>query len=339
MNASNSQMFANILEQPIVAQHCLDLPLHLPEVECDRILWAACGSSRHVALVAQLWTEQWLGIPSQVFDAGNWTMPVGVNRNCLSILLSQSGMTQDVLAVADALKSVSDRPPLWGITNGADTKLHAVADLTWQTPAGEEKAVAATKTLLAQLILSARLIQTLAKSKSKTLEKLPELIERTIQLSQSACERVAQELHDRQHLILLGSGVNYPNALEGALKLKETCYLHAEGQSDGDFMHGPIAIIEPGFPVILIAIPGDLNYANTIAHAKRIKSYGAYLIGVTTQENPDAELFEVVLPIAAIEPILSPILTVIPLQLLACYLAIAKGLDTDKPRNLTKFIG
>jgi glucosamine--fructose-6-phosphate aminotransferase (isomerizing) len=339
MPVANSQMLTNILEQPIVAQNCLDLPLNLPAVKCDRILWAACGSSRHVALVAQLWAEQWLGVPSQVYDAGNWMMPVGVNQRCLSILLSQSGMTQDVLVVADALRAVRDRPPLWGMTNGANTKLHAIADLTLQTPAGEEKAVAATKTLLAQLILSARLIQVLAKAESTTLKKLPELVEQTIRLTQLVCEQVAQRLLNQRHLLLLGSGVNYPIALEGALKLKETCYLHAEGQSDGDFMHGPIAIVEPDFPVILIAIPGDPNYANTIAHAKRIKSYGAYLIGVTTQENPDAELFDVVLLIAEITPILSPILTVIPLQLLAYHLAIAKGLDTDKPRNLTKFIG
>jgi glutamine---fructose-6-phosphate transaminase (isomerizing) len=104
-------------------------------------------------------------------------------------------------------------------------------------------------------------------------------------------------------------------------------------------MHGPIAIIEPGFPVITIAIPDDPNYANTIAQAQRVKSYGAYLVGITTEDSPDAAIFDMVLPIAPVTALLAPLLTVLPLQLLAYYTAQAKGLDVDAPRNLTKFIG
>jgi glucosamine 6-phosphate synthetase-like amidotransferase/phosphosugar isomerase protein len=339
----DAQMLINILEQPIVAQNCLDLNLGLPadRPPIAQMLIAACGSSRHSGMVAQFWFEQIAQLPTQVLDAADWDEAAIVRPNSLLYLLSQSGQTIDVLNVVDRVKATAQPPLIWSITNGSDTPLHHAASYTLQTPAGEEKAVAATKTLLAQMILLLRVSIGFGGSSSLTasLAQLPDRINQTIALSQTPAQAIAKRIATAPNLILLGRGINYPIALEGALKLKETAYLHAEGLAAGDFMHGPIAIVEAGFPVIVIAVPGSPSYAATIANAQRVKSYGAYLVGVTTADSPDRALFDAVLPIAAIPPLLSPLLTVLPLQLLAYYLAQARGLDIDRPRNLTKFIG
>jgi glucosamine 6-phosphate synthetase-like amidotransferase/phosphosugar isomerase protein len=327
-------MLTNILEQPIVAQKCLDMDLLLPSREIHQITIAACGSSRHTGLVAKYWFEHFSQIPTQVLDAADWETPL-LPSGSLIYALSQSGKTSDVLnAIAQAAPT-----QIWGITNGVDTPLHQVCQYTLQTPAGEETAVAATKTLLAQMILLLRVAIALGKSSESELQQFPQLIQQTITLSQPIAEKIAPNIAARQNLMLLGRGIDYPIALEGALKLKETAYIHAEGMAAGDFMHGPIAIVESGFPVIMLATPHSPAYADTIANAKRVKSYGANLIGVTTVDNPDHLLFDQVLPIAPVNPLLAPLLAVIPLQFLAYYVAIAKGLDVDAPRNLTKFIG
>jgi glucosamine 6-phosphate synthetase-like amidotransferase/phosphosugar isomerase protein len=327
-------MLTNILEQPIVAQKCLDMDLQLPSRDIHHITIAACGSSRHTGLVAKYWFEHFSRIPTQVLDAADWETPL-LPQDSLIYALSQSGKTVDVLNAIVPAQSAQ----IWGITNGFNTPLHQACRYTLQTPAGEEKAVAATKTLLAQMILLLRVAIALGQSTESELQQLPQLIQQTIALSQPIVQKVAPKIATHQNLLLLGRGIDYPIALEGALKLKETAYIHAEGMAAGDFMHGPIAIVETDFPVIMIAIPGSPSYAAAIANVKRVKSYGAYLIGVTTVDNPDRGLFDQVLPIAAFKPLLSPLLSVIPLQFLAYYVAEAKGLNVDAPRNLTKFIG
>ncbi len=330
--ADASQMLANILEQPIVADRTIALDLSPPPIaNISQITFAACGTSRHAALVARFWWQQ-LGLPILVEDAADW-QPTGLEPNHLVYLLSQSGQTRDVMDVAAACQAAT----LWGMTNGSETALHQATRYMLQTPAGEENAVAATKTFLSQLLLLLRLGLTLA-DRALDLAAIPTQIQTTLSIADRPCQTVAATLAQSSRVILLGSGINTPIALEGALKLKETAYLHAEGLASGDFMHGPIAMIEPGFPVITIAIPDDPNYANTIVQAQRVKSYGAYLVGITTEDSPDAGIFDVVLPIAPVTAWLSPLLTVLPLQLLAYYTAQAKGLNIDAPRNLTKFI-
>jgi glucosamine 6-phosphate synthetase-like amidotransferase/phosphosugar isomerase protein len=299
-----------------------------------QILIAACGSSRHSGMVAKFWFEQIAKIPTQVWDAADTDGEVMIPNDALLFLLSQSGKTTDVLALADRLQV----PLIWSLTNGADTPLHRISNYTLQTPAGEEQAVAATKTLLAQMILLLRIAIQLGNA-AMPIDHLPDRIQATIDLNQPIIEQVAARIASVQNLVLLGREIQYPIALEGALKLKETAYLHAEGLAAGDFMHGPIALVAPEVPVIVMAIPGHSSYAAVIANAKRVKSYGAYLVGVTTVDNPDRDLFDIVLPIASIDYLLSPLLTVIPLQLLAYYVAQLRGLDIDQPRHLTKFIG
>ncbi|MBE9030022.1 SIS domain-containing protein [filamentous cyanobacterium LEGE 11480] len=342
----SSQMLANIFEQPSVAERCLAMDLPMPPLpDVDRVIFSACGTSRHAGMVGRSWWQTLLQIPAHLEDAADG-YPVQVPPKSLIYLLSQSGQTRDVIDVAQRFPTA----PKWGITNGSKTRLHELASYTLQTHAGEEKAVAATKTFLGQLLLLLRVAlawhdranrnvpQTIV-LQSK-IAQIPQQIQTTLNQTEVACQQVAQKLVAADRLILLGSGINTAIALEGALKLKETVYLHAEGLSSGDFMHGPIAIIESGFPVITIAIPGSATYDKTITEAKRVKSYGAYLIGITTESAVyDADLFDAVLPITDIDELLSPLLTVIPLQLVAYYMAKNRGLAIDAPRNLTKFIG
>jgi glucosamine 6-phosphate synthetase-like amidotransferase/phosphosugar isomerase protein len=344
--ADASQMWANIWEQPIVAQRCLALPLPpMPDIEAiEQVCFAACGTSRHAALVARSWWSGLTQLPVLVEDAADGA-PAALSPTSLLYLLSQSGQTRDVLKIAQRFPQLMR----WGLTNGAQTQLHELADYTLQTPAGEEKAVAATKTFLAQLILLLRLAlcwhdrlglhHPQAIALRQNLAHLPQQIEATLRQVEQPCQQVAVRLNQANQMILLGSGINTAIALEGALKLKETVYIHAEGASSGNFMHGPIAIIDSGFPVVTIAIPSSENYAKTLLEAQRIKSYGAYLVGITTTDAVyDADLFDAVLPIVPVDEWLSPMLTVLPLQMLAYEMAKVRGLDIDAPRNLTKFI-
>ena len=343
---NTSQMLANIFEQPDVADRCLSLDLQMPTLpDVDRVIFSACGTSRHAGMVGRSWYYRLLHLPTHLEDAADG-YPMQVPPRSLIYLLSQSGQTKDVINVAERFPQAIR----WGITNGSNTKLHDLTDYTLQTPAGEEKAVAATKTFLAQLILLLRVALEWndrsdlnipeATNLHTQLAQLPRQIQTTLQHAEANCQAVAQKLADSNRLILLGSGINTAIALEGALKLKETVYLHAEGLSSGDFMHGPIAIIDSGFPVITIAIPSSATYKKTLAEAQRVKSYGAYLVGITTESAEyDADLFDVVLTIADVDEVLSPLLTVLPLQLLAYYTAKNRGLNIDAPRNLTKFIG
>ncbi len=348
--SDSSATIANIHEQTAVAQRCLDYPLTLPELKIQQINIAACGSSRYAGLVGKIWFEQLAHIATRVDDASEYADQLPLpTPNTVLCLLSQSGFTADVLAAAQVERSRSFPPHLrqhlLGITNGQATPLHALVDTLIQTPAGEEQAVAATKTFLAQLILLLRVACRWAEVHSPSeiyplqaaLAKVPEQIQAILNRPPKVLEKVAQVIAQADHLILLGRGINAPIAHEGALKFKETCYLHAEGFAAGDFMHGPIALIEPGMPVIVIAIPGSPSYPKIMANAERVKSYGAYIIGITP--NNSSGIFDAVLPIPEMLELLSPLLTVIPLQLLAHQVALARGVAIDRPRHLTKFIG
>jgi glucosamine 6-phosphate synthetase-like amidotransferase/phosphosugar isomerase protein len=352
-----SVMLANILEQAAVAKRCLALPLALPDAyrQVQHVDIAACGSSRHAALVARAWFEHYAQLPTRVFDASDYAdnLPLAL-PNSLLMLISQSGFTADVLSAGKAERSRS-KTPLLAITNAAKTPLQASADSTIITPAGPEQAVASTKTFLAQLMILLRLaLQFAAARQSSTgstiaalqlqIETLPALIQTTLEgqflHGELKAAAIAEQMASAASLIALGCGVNVPIGMEAALKLKETAYLHAEGLAAGDFMHGPLAMVKPGLPVVAMAIPGSGNYRRVVAHADRVKDCGGVVIGITTRSNvATLARWDAVLPIADIDKWLSPILTVIPLQLLAYSVALQRGLNVDRPRNITKFIG
>jgi glucosamine 6-phosphate synthetase-like amidotransferase/phosphosugar isomerase protein len=339
----SSEMLRNIQEQPDIAQRCLDLNLSLLESlqHPDSLQLLACGSSYHAALVAQFWFEQLAGKPTMVFDAANMCdRNLRSETNSLLILLSQSGTTADIFKSVETISEAQKSQTL-GITNRSNTPLHKFCTQTIQTPAGEELAVAATKSFLSQLILLIRLALSIKTNGSSSLDylldnlfnKLPSYIECSINACKS--EKIASKISSQNRLIILGDGINYPIALESSLKIKETTYIPSEGLSLGSFMHGPIAIIEPGFPVIAIVKRGFSKEPETLKKLERLKAYGAHLIGVSSEPHG---IFDDILQVAETPDLLAPIVNVIPLQLLAHEIAKQRGLDIDRPRNLTKSI-
>ncbi|MFM6191024.1 SIS domain-containing protein, partial [Planktothrix sp.] len=184
--------------------------------------------------------------------------------------------------------------------------------------------------------------QTLPKSRLleiiKDLRQLPTQMEQLLQDQEKSIEELAHDFNETHDFIFLGRGINFPIALEGALKLKEISYIHAEGYPAGEMKHGPIALLDEKVPVVAIAMPGTV-YEKVISNAQEAKARDARLIGVMPKEEPEAkEIFNDVLGVPVVDEILSPILTVIPLQLLAYHIAARRGLDVDQPRNLAKSV-
>nr|WP_290223889.1 isomerizing glutamine--fructose-6-phosphate transaminase [Trichocoleus desertorum] len=333
--------------------------LGLPESIYDdlaEIHIIACGTSLHASLVGQYWLEQLAGIPTRVRYASEFReTPFPLTVKTLTIAVTQSGETADTLKALKfeqqrrSQRSQLDpayRPHLLGLTNQSASTLHQRVDYILQAPSGREVGVAATKSFVAQLMVFYALALDLAARRQtlssdrihqllRELERLPEKIAQILEAA-DAIAQLAKELVDTQDFIFLARGINYPIALEGALKLKETSYIHAEGYAAGEFLHGPIAILDEKVAVVAIAMRGQV-YDQTLANLQKVKSRGAKLIGMTTPENSEAAaLFDVLLPMPDVDELLSPILTIIPLQLLAYYITVYRGLDVDRPRGLTK---
>ncbi|MBW4489280.1 MAG: isomerizing glutamine--fructose-6-phosphate transaminase [Trichocoleus desertorum ATA4-8-CV12] len=315
----------------------------------------ACGTSLHASLVGQYWLEQLAGIPSRVRYASEFReTPFPLTAKTLTIAVTQSGETADTLKALEfeqqrrfqrSQLAPAYRPHLLGLTNQPASTLHQRVDYILQAPSGREVGVAATKSFVAQLMVFYALALDLAARRQtlssdrihqllRELERLPGKIAQILE-SADAIAQLAKDLVDTQNFIFLGRGINYPIALEGALKLKETSYIHAEGYAAGEFLHGPIAILDENVAVVAIAMPGQV-YDQTLANLQKVKSRGSKLIGITTPENPAAALFDCLLPMPDVDELMSPILTVIPLQLLAYYITVYRGLDVDRPRGLTK---
>jgi glucosamine--fructose-6-phosphate aminotransferase (isomerizing) len=240
-------------------------------------------------------------------------------------------------------------PRLLGITNRAESSLTPLVDRIIETHAGIEIGVAATKTFVSQLLVFYCLAldlawrrQTLTATRLEEilvgLRQLPAQIELVLESQERYIEELAHSFAETKDFIFLGRGINFPIALEGALKLKEISYIHAEGYPAGEMKHGPIALLDAKVPVVAIAMPGTV-YEKVLSNAQEAKARDARLIGVTPMNDPEAaETFDDLLPVPGVEELLSPILTVIPLQLLAYHIAARRGLDVDQPRNLAKSV-
>jgi len=367
-------MLKEIFEQPGVVRACLEafanpdwtaasadapINLNLPAEfyeNLDQIQIVACGTSWHASLVGKYLLEQLAEIPTQVQYASEFKYaPPPLTANTLIIGVTQSGETADTLAALEMEKkrriAKGDRflPKLLGITNRTDSTLSNLVDYLIDTHAGMEIGVAATKTFTAQLMAFYFLAidlayrrQTIAPDRLEEiltgLRQLPAQIESILEIQERYVEQLAHHFSDTQDFIFLGRGINFPIALEGALKLKEISYIHAEGYPAGEMKHGPIALLDEKVPVVAIAMPGTV-YEKCLSNAQEAKARDARLIGVTPMGDPEAiEVFDDVLPVPAVEEILSPILTVIPLQFLAYHIAARRGLDVDQPRNLAKSV-
>jgi glucosamine--fructose-6-phosphate aminotransferase (isomerizing) len=342
---------ANNTQSPIT----LDIPIDL-YADLEQIQIVACGTSWHAALVGKYLLEQLAGIPTQVHYASEFRYaPAPITANSLTIGVTQSGETADTLAALAMEKErrqgreAKYQARLLGITNRPESTLGHMVPNIINTLAGIEIGVAATKTFIAQLMTFyalaldiAYLRQTVSLEKLEDiingLRDIPKEIEATLDKQEKLTEQLAHDFAETTDFIFLGRGINFPIALEGALKLKEISYIHAEGYPAGEMKHGPIALLDAKVPVVSIAVPGSV-YEKVISNSQEAKARDSRLIGVTPIEDGEArEIFNDLLPIANVDELLSPILTVIPLQLLAYHIAARRGLDVDQPRNLAKSV-
>jgi glucosamine--fructose-6-phosphate aminotransferase (isomerizing) len=363
-------MLKEIHEQPETA--ALWVARHLPEgalvaLPLDEAVFAgaeqiqilACGTSRHAAQVGAYLLEQLAGIPTNVFYASEFRYaPPPLRPHTLTIGVTQSGETADTLAALameqerrQGLADPAYQPRLLGITNRPESSLGRLVPHLLDIGAGIEVGVAATKTFLGQLLAFYGLALAFAERRqgrpgvpgperlaalAGQLRSLPEVMRQVVDDHDQRCAELAHLFADTQDVIFLGRGINYPIAMEGALKLKEISYIHAEGYPAGEMKHGPIALLDARVPVVSIAVPGTV-FDKVLSNAQEAKARDAQLIGVAPACG-DTELFDLLLPLPELEELLSPLLTVIPMQLLSYHIAAHRGLDVDQPRNLAKSV-
>ncbi len=369
-------MLKEIYEQPGVVRACLEAyfdgewaatdadksPTHLglpPELLADlqHIQIVACGTSWHAGLIGKYLIEQVAGVPTTVHYASEFRYaPAPITPNTLTIGVTQSGETADTLAALEMEKKRRSgfiqpefQSRLLGITNRPESSLGDLVPNIIDTHAGIEIGVAATKTFVAQVMAFYALAldltyRRIAKSPEQLeellvgLRQLPAQMEVVLESQERYIEGLAHDFAETQDFIFLGRGINFPIALEGALKLKEISYIHAEGYPAGEMKHGPIALLDAKVPVVTIAMPGAV-YEKVLSNAQEARARDARLIGVSPMDEQEAaDTFDTLIPVPHVDELLSPILTVIPLQLLAYHIAARRGLDVDQPRNLAKSV-
>jgi len=350
-------MAKEIAEQPTVLADAikhyvtddgLNLPENTPDFsQIDRIIMVACGTAYLACATAKYWIERLAQIPVEVDIASEFryrTPPIGPNT--LAIFVSQSGETADTLA---ALRHVAEKAQILSIVNVAESSIARESDVALPILAGTEIGVASTKAFTCQLtVLLALALKagqdrgTVSAADLQThvadLRTLPGRIASALGANDTIAE-VAQDLSKARDILFLGRGQMYPIALEGALKLKEISYIHAEGYASGELKHGPIALIDPAVPVIVMA-PRDTLFDKTISNMQEVMARGGRVVLVTdsagAKEAGDGTAAIITMP--EIPDILAPILYAIPAQLLAYHTAVAKGTDVDQPRNLAKSV-
>ena len=312
-----------------------------------RIHLVACGTAWHACLVGKFMLEEIAGIPAEV-DYGSefrYRSPL-MDPQSILLMVSQSGETADTLAATDIARA--KRAKILSICNVIDSSIARKSHGVLYTHAGPEISVASTKAFSTQLTalyllavalgrLNGKLKQTDARKFLRDLMHLPSWIEDALRLEDEVKE-LARELMHSQDFLYLGRGVNYPIALEGALKLKEISYIHAEGYPAGEMKHGPIALIDEKMPVVVLA-PRDRYFEKTIGNLKEVESRGGKVIVLTDDLKTikEVSVFRL-LTLPKASHYLTPIVMTIPLQLLAYYIAVHRGTDVDQPRNLAKSV-
>ncbi len=363
-------MLKEIYEQPETAQLWIDrfLPMDLPlensvalpisksileKIEQIQIL--ACGTSRHAGMVGAYLLEQFAGVPTKVYFASEFRYaPPPLSPNTLTIGVSQSGETADTLAALRMEKerraSAKDTNFTFhqlGITNRIDSSLGRELDNVIDIGSGIEIGVAATKTFLGQMLSFYGLTLLFASQRQKRSSKeildlsddlrlIPKQLTDLIKKHDALSKEIAHLFVETKDVIFLGRGINYPIALEGALKLKEISYIHAQGYPAGELKHGPIALLDQHVPVISIAVPGVV-YEKVLSNSLEAKARDARLIGVSIN-GPESDMFDELFSMPKVSEWVSPLLTVVPLQLFSYHIAAHKGLDVDQPRNLAKSV-
>ena len=317
-------------------------------LNAKRIIIVACGTSWHAGLVGEYLLEEYARIPVEVEYASEFRYrnPI-IERGDIVIAISQSGENADTLA---ALKLAKEKGAfIYGICNVVGSSIARVTDSGTYTHAGPEIGVASTKAFTTQLTVLTLIALHLGHRKGtlsnkmyhqlcNELEQIPELIESTLKEVNLKIEAIADTFKTATNCLYLGRGFNFPTALEGALKLKEISYIHAEGYPAAEMKHGPIALIDENMPVIFIA-PSKGHYDKVVSNAQEIKARKGRIVAVVTKGDTQmAGLANHVIEIPEISEALTPILASIPLQLLSYYIAIKRGCNVDQPRNLAKSV-
>lgn len=352
-------MLKEIMEQPKAIKNTLEGRLlengvSLPELEpfirkdfdYRKIDIVANGTSYHSGMIGKKVMETLLNIPVEVSISSEFRYEHGpLDEKNLVIVISQSGETADTLSALKEAKRHGST--VIAITNKRRGNIARKSDYTICTNAGPELAVPATKAYTTQIIALYLLAIVLTEKTGgygigmlpeilKELHQLPEEVEKTLIMTQDAIDEFAQVTEDQESLFLIGRGLDYVLALEGALKLQEVAYLHADAYAAGEMKHGTMALITPGVPVIALSTQKHLR-DKTISNIKEIKARDAFVVGVTTIGDDDvSEIVDEVMYIPEVHPFLMPIIAAIPLQLLAYYAGTVRGYNVDRPRNLAK---
>lgn len=354
-------MLKEIMEQPETVRNSLRGRIKLEDgtavlggladvadqlADSKRILITACGTSWHAGLVGEYMFEQFCRIPTEVEYASEFRYrnPV-IHKDDAIFFISQSGETADTLA---ALREAKMKGAfVLGICNVVGSSIARESTAGVYTHAGPEIGVASTKAFTSQLAVLALITLLIARKKdlskvdgkniAEELEAIPGKIEQILKLN-SEIEKIAEEFKNATNFLYLGRGYNFPVALEGALKLKEISYIHAEGYPAAEMKHGPIALIDENMPVVFIA-PKDSTYDKIISNVQEVKARGGRIIAIANEDDNEIDkLVDYTIKVPQTIRMLMPILTVIPLQLLAYHIAVKKGLNVDQPRNLAKSV-
>ena len=317
-------------------------------LHAERIIIVACGTSWHAGLVAEYVIEEFARISVEVEYASEFRYrnPI-INKNDVVIAISQSGETADTLA---AIKLAKEKGAfVFGVCNVVGSSISRETNAGAYTHAGPEIGVASTKAFTTQITVLTMIALRLAKAKGtlsnsdfhlylQELEVIPEKVAEALASTNEMAKEIAAKFKDATNCLYLGRGYNFPVALEGALKLKEISYIHAEGYPAAEMKHGPIALIDEQMPVIVIA-PKQGHYDKIVSNIQEIKSRSGKIIAVVTKGDTQVkELADHVIEIPETSDALSPLITTIPLQLLSYHIAVMRGCNVDQPRNLAKSV-
>jgi glucosamine--fructose-6-phosphate aminotransferase (isomerizing) len=353
-------MLKEIYEQPIVVAQTLrsylqrmeeQVTLPIPDFDLStikRVTIVACGTSFYAGMVAKYWFEQFARVPVDLDVASEFRYRAPVmEEGGLMIVISQSGETADTLAALRHARSEGQK--IAAVVNVPTSSMAREADLLLPTHAGPEIGVASTKAFTCQLAVLAALAANLAKAKGKLSEAeekalVKHLAEAPAALNgalayDEAIQAMAHVVAAARDVLYLGRGTDYPLALEGALKLKEISYIHAEGYAAGEMKHGPIALIDDAVPVIVIAPSGPL-FEKTVSNMQEVQARGGKVILISDYDGIEAagEGCVATITMPKVHPLIAPLVYAVPVQLLAYHVAVAKGTDVDQPRNLAKSV-
>jgi len=353
-------MAKEIHEQPEVVAHTLaryvdpeTQTINLPEGafrfdELDRLTISACGTAYYAGLVAKYWFEEWAGLPIEIDVASELRYRnVPYTKGGGALFISQSGETADTLAALRRAKEQGQK--IASVINVRESSIARESDIVFPINAGPEIGVASTKAFTCQLTSLAviaiaagvqrnRITRDEEKKLVCALLELPRLMTRALK-SEKKIEEIARDIAKAQDILYIGRGVHFPIAMEGALKLKEISYIHAEGYAAGELKHGPIALIDENLPIVVIA-PHDRHFEKTISNMHEVMARDGLALLISDSkgiEKASDDIWEVI-EVPECHELLAPIVYAVPIQMLAYFTATAKGTDVDQPRNLAKSV-